>query len=48
MNLRGRRPLLSKRQALCNLFVQVKGGKFTRVDPVGKGFVCEGSIFTRR
>jgi hypothetical protein len=38
----------SKRQAVCDLFMQVKGGKFVRLDPVGKGFLCGGQIFTRR
>ena len=37
----------SKRQPTCNLFMQVKGGKFTRVEPAGKGFLCEGEIFRK-
>jgi hypothetical protein len=37
----------SKRQPICNMFMRVQGGKFVRVDPPGKGFICEGSIFTR-
>ena len=38
----------SKRQPVCNMFMRVQGGKFVRVDPPGKGFICEGSIFTKR
>ena len=37
----------TKRQPTCNLFMQVKGGKFTRLEPRGRGFVCGGSIFSR-
>jgi ABC-type branched-subunit amino acid transport system substrate-binding protein len=38
----------SKRQPACDMFMRVQGGKFVRVDPPGKGFLCEGSIFTKR
>ena len=38
----------SKRQATCDMFMQVKGGKFVRLEPAGRGFLCGGSIFTRR
>ena len=35
-----------KRAPLCNLFIQVKGGRFVRVEPAGKGFVCAGRLFS--
>jgi ABC-type branched-subunit amino acid transport system substrate-binding protein len=38
----------SKRQATCDMFMRVEGAKFVRVDPPGKGYVCAGSIFTKR
>jgi ABC-type branched-subunit amino acid transport system substrate-binding protein len=38
----------SKRQPTCNMFLRIQGGKFVRVDPAGKGYLCEGGIFTRR
>jgi len=38
----------SKRQPTCDLFMQVKGGKYTRLDPAGRGFICGGTIFTNR
>lgn len=37
----------TKRQAICNMFMQVKNGKFERVDPPGKGYLCGGRIFSR-
>ena len=38
----------SKRQPTCDMFMQVQGGKFVRIDPPGKGYLCGGSIFTKR
>ena len=38
----------SKRQPTCDLFMQVKGGKYARLDPAGRGFICGGTIFTNR
>lgn len=37
----------SKRQPTCDLFMQVKGGKYSRIDPPGRGFICGGTIFSR-
>ena len=37
----------SKRQPVCDLFMQVKGGRFVRVDPPGKGFICDGTVHQR-
>jgi ABC-type branched-subunit amino acid transport system substrate-binding protein len=38
----------SKRQPSCSMYLRIQGGRFVRVAPQGKGFICEGSIFTRR
>jgi ABC-type branched-subunit amino acid transport system substrate-binding protein len=38
----------SKRQPTCNMFLKVQGGKFVRVDPPGKGYLCDGTLFNRR
>jgi ABC-type branched-subunit amino acid transport system substrate-binding protein len=38
----------SKRQPTCDMFMRVQGGKFVRIDPAGKGYLCGGSIFTKR
>jgi hypothetical protein len=38
----------SRRQPVCDLFMRIQGGDFARVDPPGKGFVCQGTIFARR
>jgi ABC-type branched-subunit amino acid transport system substrate-binding protein len=36
----------SKRQPTCDLFMQIKGGQYRRVEPAGKGFLCGGKIFS--
>jgi ABC-type branched-subunit amino acid transport system substrate-binding protein len=37
----------SKRQPVCDLFMQVKAGRFVRVDPPGKGYICDGAVHQR-
>jgi branched-chain amino acid transport system substrate-binding protein len=37
----------SKRQPTCDMFMRVQAGKFVRLDPPGKGFICGGTIFTK-
>jgi ABC-type branched-subunit amino acid transport system substrate-binding protein len=38
----------SKRQATCDLFMQVRKGQFVRVDPPDKGFMCGGGTIFQK
>jgi hypothetical protein len=38
----------SKRQATCDLFMQVRNGQFVRVDPPDKGFMCGGGTIHQK
>jgi len=37
----------TKRPGICYVVAQIKGGKYQRLDPLGKGFRCDGTYFRR-